>query len=151
MATQSDRAALRRLVALVLGTLVIGACAAGPGPELVALAPTAIPAPTAVPEPTPTPLPLPTPTPEAEVLSEVEEKDPEVQMWAVVDSVTSLNMRADPTTSAVIVAILGPGESGLAGTGETATANGFDWVEIAADGERPAGWAAVDFLVAEDG
>ncbi len=118
---------------------------------MVAVAATAIPAPTAVPDPTPTPLPEPTPMPDAEVLPEVEEKEPEVQIWAVIDSVTSLNMRAEPTTAASIVATLGPGDSGLVGTGNMHVADGFEWVEIAADGERPLGWVAADFLVAEDG
>ncbi|MFV2040060.1 MAG: SH3 domain-containing protein, partial [Acidimicrobiales bacterium] len=101
---------------------------------------------TALPEPTP----LPTPTPEPEVLAEVEEKEPVAAMWTVVDSVNSLNMRAEPTTSAEIVATLGPGDSELAGTGETATADGFEWVQIAADEDRPAGWVAGQFLAADE-
>lgn len=139
----------RRLLPLVLAVGLVGAaCGSGERPELVAFQPTATPVPTVTPEPTPAPEPEPSPTPEAEVLPETEEREPAVARWEVVTTVDRLNLRAEPTTSAEILAELSPGQGGLEGTGETATGDGYDWVQLAGDDDRPTGWVAVDFLIA---
>ncbi len=136
-----------RLIGLIAATsLTAVACGGGESAVLVPVEPTPTPSPTPIVEPpTPTPLPTaivepttpPTPTPTPET-------------WRVVDTVDRLNLRAEPSTSAAIVFELAPGTGGLVATGETATADGRDWIELAPDDEREGGWVAVEFVVREE-
>ena len=142
----------RALGSIAIAVLfVAGACSGGEQPQLVAAEPTAtlVPAPTAVPEPTVATEPTPDPAATAEV-EPTPEPEPALPVWQVVETVDNLNLRSDPTTSAEILANFGPGDSGITGTGQTATADGFDWVEIAADEGRPPGWVAAQFVVPDE-
>lgn len=128
----------------IVVAFVAGACSVGERPQLVAVGPTA----TAVPTATPTPIPEPTAAPEPTEPAPTPE--PAQPVWQVVDAVNNLNLRSDPTTSAEILANFGPGDSGLIGTGQTATSDGFDWIELAADQGRPSGWVAAKFLTPDE-
>lgn len=137
-----------RLAAVAMAiTLGGAACGGGEAGVLVPVEPTATteptptvePTPSPAPEPSPTPIPEPTPTP-----------TPAPDVWQVVDTVDRLNLRSQPTTLASIVVELAPGTGGLIGTGETATADGFDWIELEATDERESGWVAVDFVVPDE-
>ncbi len=143
------------LAIVVAAALVLGACGGGPQPELVAAPATPTPEPTPVVEPTPEePTPIVEPT--AEVEGESEEATatpvptPAPELWQVVDTVDNLNLRAEPSTSAQIVGAFGRGETGLVGTGARTNAEGRDWIELAADGDRPQGWVAAQFLAPDE-
>lgn len=127
--------------------LVLAACGGGEAGVLVPVDPTATTEPTPIPEPSPTPSPEPSPTPIPEP-TPIPTPTPDV--WQVVDTVDRLNMRSQPTTLATVVLELAPGTGGLIATGETATANGFDWIEIAPAADREGGWVAIDFLVRDE-
>lgn len=132
--------------AVMLLVLLVG-CGGGEAGVLVPVDPTATPEPTPIVEPTPTPIPEATPTPIPEPTATPE---PPPAVWQVVDTVDRLNLRREPTTLASVVTELAPGTGGLIGTGETATADGFDWIELAATDDRESGWVAVDFLVPDE-
>jgi hypothetical protein len=133
----------------VVVALIAGACSGGEQPQLVAAEPTA----SAV--PTPTPIPEATVAPEvtAEATTPTEPAptpEPALPVWQVVDDVDNLNLRSDPTTSAEILANFGRDDTGLMGTGETATGDGLEWVELAADEGRPSGWVAAQFVIPDE-
>ena len=128
-------------------TLFVAACGGGEQGVLVPVEPTATTEPTAIVEPTPTPAPEPSPTPIPEPTAT---PTPPPDVWQVVDTVDRLNLRSQPTTLASVVTELAPGTGGLIATGETATADGFDWIEIEATADRDSGWVAIDFLVRDE-
>ena len=128
-------------------TLFVAACGGGEQGVLVPVEPTATTEPTAIVEPTPTPAPEPSPTPIPEPTAT---PTPPPDVWQVVDTVDRLNLRSQPTTLASVVTELAPGTGGLIATGETATADGFDWIEIEATADRDSGWVAIDFLIRDE-
>lgn len=137
----------RIIIVATAVALMLAACGGGEAGVLVPVDPTATTEPTPIPEPSPTPSPEPTPTPIPEP-TPVPTPTPDV--WQVVDTVDRLNMRSQPTTLATVVIELAPGTGGLIATGETATADGFDWIEIAPAADREGGWVATDFLVRDE-
>lgn len=158
----------RTVVALISVTaLGLTACSAGDEPLLVLFDATATPVPIVTAAPTPTPAPdAPTPTTAAATATVAPEPEPTATtapepaptatpvprgpMWRVTDNVIKLNMRERPTVSAAIVAELEPGTTGLEGSGQTADADGFTWLQILPDGDRPGGWVAANFVVPDD-
>ena len=128
-------------------TLFVAACGGGEQGVLVPVEPTATTEPTAIVEPTPTPAPEPSPTPIPEPTAT---PTPPPDVSQVVDTVDRLNLRSQPTTLASVVTELAPGTGGLIATGETATADGFDWIEIEATADRDSGWVAIDFLIRDE-
>ena len=137
----------RIIGALTALGLIVAACGGGEAGVLVPVEPTATTEPTAIVEPTPTPSPEPSPTP---IPEPTPTPTPPPDVWQVVDTVDRLNLRSRPTTLATVVVELAPGTGGLIATGETATADGFDWIEIEATEDRDSGWVATDFLVRDE-
>lgn len=156
------------LALFAVAALGLSACSAGDEPLLVLFDATPTPVPAATAVPTPTPSEAPTPTTEAATATAAPEPDPDPTattapateptatpvpqgpMWKVIDNVIKLNMRERPTTSAPVVAELEPGTTGLEGSGQTADADGFTWLQILPDGDRPGGWVASNFVVPDD-
>ena len=137
----------RTTVMAIVMALVVAACGGGEAGVLVPVDPTATTEPTPIPEPTPTPSPEPSPTP---IPEPTPTPTPPPDVWQVVDTVDRLNMRSQPTTLSTVVIELAPGTGGLIATGETASADGFDWIEIEPADDREGGWVATDFLVRDE-
>ncbi|MEM7285726.1 MAG: SH3 domain-containing protein [Actinomycetota bacterium] len=135
--------------AMAVALALIAAACGGGGESavLVPIDPTATPEPTAIVEPTPTPSPEPSPTP---IPEPTPTPTPTPDVWQVVDTVDRLNLRSQPSTLSTVIAELAPGTGGLIATGETATADGFDWIEIEPTEDRDGGWVASDFLVRDE-
>ena len=145
--TNLSRSRIATAAAFVALALIAAACGGGETAVLVPVEPTVTPEPTEIVEPTPSPSPEPSPTP---IPEPTPTPTPAPDVWQVVDTVDRLNLRSQPSTLSTIVTELAPGTGGLIATGETATADGFDWIEIEPNADREGGWLASDFVVRDE-